>query len=923
MKKHPGLKKTIIALAVVIGVLIVGVAGFSLWHYFTVSDKMDDGNAPSIVDEFDNIDLNSDNGLIYVNDEIIIITYEGVSRAEVEDLIDGYEAEIVSGMDDIGVWQIQFGDTMTYDEINKIIKKLKKSELVEDAYFNTVYEVDTDETDEEVASAEPTYPDDPWDGDAKSWNTDAPRGSNWGMEAIQAPGAWGYLDDMTEVNVGLIDTMVDIDHEDITMAASFVTLTDEYSTTYDASSLTPGDHGTHVAGIMDGDYDNGNGVSGVMGGKGILYYSAAYTMKNGKAIKEYYTAYNYLAAVKALVDNDVKVINISQNTSRLIGFAASRGNENARKHLQNAADIMSSGLQRMIDQGHEFVICVAAGNSNDTTYYRSKKATYGYKDSWFWPWEFFMGDSGDSQAKYNNFISLIDDEDVQSRIIVVGSVGIDKKKSASDETRLRYSSFSNIGSRVDVVAPGESIYSSVVNDYEYLSGTSMSTPHVSGVAGLIFACNPDLSGADVKRILLASTTGRFYYTDGYSGMVNAQAAVENALQTREHSVNQVIKVDTDQGLDVCFVVDTTGSMGDDIANAKENMNEILIELSAKSENFRVALIDYRDFPERAKSYDYPARLELDFSEDVDAITAAIDALDLGHGGDDNETVYSGLIMAAGLDWRPEARKVIIVLGDAAPLDPEPFTGYTLDSVIAALYNADISLVSDASVGVGEDYEGLIGEAGGSLISVFTIGTDASSDAADAFAEISEATGGSYTGVESASEVSDAIISTIEQIDIIPTQTVDLDFDEGYSGETVELYKDGEFVFEVTLDERGRQQLDNMELDQYEWSIPRLLASGSIKIREGSDDARISYDKSLWYAFAVSLWQRDRTAVILYGVLFVVMLVILIVLISKVKRIAKKRKLAKARAVCPNCGYKNDQSDMFCVKCGTRLGIRNR
>jgi|AGTN01.3.fsa_nt_gi Subtilisin-like serine proteases len=924
MKKHPRLKKTLIILALVIGICVIGVfVVYPLCHYFSVRDMTDDANAPEIASEVENIDFNNDNGLLYVNDEIIIMTREGVARAGVEDLAEEFDAEIVSTMEDIGFWQIRFRDAMTYDELNKILKKIKRSEIVEDAYFNTVYEIDPDEDEEEIAPAKPYFPDDPWDGDAKDWDTDVPRGSNWGMEAIQAPGAWGYLDEMAEVNIGLIDTMVDIGHEDIALEASFVTLTEDSSKTYDASNWTPADHGTHVAGIMAGNYDNGNGISGVMGGKGNLYYSAAYTLKNGKIVGDYYTAYNYLAAIKALADRNVKVINISQNTSRLIGFAASRGNKNAINHLQNAADMAGKGLQRMIENGDEFVICVAAGNSNDTVYYKSKKSTYGYKENWFWPWDFFMGDSGDSDAKYNNFLNLIDIEDVKSRIIVVGSIGIDQKKSGSDETRYHYSRFSNIGDRVDVVAPGEYIYSSVINDYDYMSGTSMASPHVSGVAGLIFACNPELSGADVKRILLASTTGRFYYADGYSGLINAETAVENALQTREHSINQVIKTDTDEGLDVCFVVDTTGSMEDDIANAKENMNEILGELSAKSENFRVAIIDYRDFADRAQPYDYPSMLRLDFSQDIDEITSAINALDLGDGGDDNETVYSGLMAAAELGWRPEAQKVIIVLGDAPPLDPEPYTGYTFDSVVAVLYNADISLFSEPSVSVDmPDYEGLAGDAADSMIKVFTIGTDASTAAEDFFNQISEATGGSYTGVDSASEVSDAIISTIEQIEIIPTKTVKVAFDKDYSGETVELYQDGDFVFEVTLDENGRQELENMALERYDWSIPRLLASGSIKIRENGEQAKILYDDSPWYAFAVSLWQRERVSVILYGVLGVIALAAVIVFIRKIKRRSKKPQPVQNRLICTRCGFENNSLDRFCIQCGARIDTGN-
>ena len=978
-------KKRMIAFGIMLFVLAVGAfSAVPLWNHFNSTNSPDDANNPLIAQTHEQVDFDRESGALYINNEVIVMTVVGTTQAEVEALAREFHGSLASGMEDIGFWQLRFDDAMAYDDLNSLIKKIKRSEIVEGAYINAVFEPEHDifsgtdeprpavptanapetapseaparesatptlddrsilddeatpvETPKPKATAEPfqtespSYPSDPWDGDI--WNIDVPRGKNWGMEAIHAPAAWGYRARMRTVNVGLIDSTVNTSHEDIN-ASLFITLvepsedgplvsTQQYTSDDDSADF----HGTHVAGTIAAPW-NTVGVTGVMGTRGNLFYSAAYDAKDGKAIEDYYTAYNYILAIKNLVDRDVKAINISQNTSRLIGFAASRGNLNAINHLQTQATIAEAALKRMIESGQNFVICVAAGNSNSTTYYKADKKTYGYKENAFWPWELFSGEKGGSQAKYNNFLNLISDPLVKDCIIVVGSVGIDSKKSTSTNTRYQYSEFSNIGDRVDIVAPGEDIYSTNVTGYTSLRGTSMAAPHVTGVAGLVFACNPALSGADVKNIVLASTTSRFYYEGGYSGMVNAETAVINALQTQDHSVNRVIKRSATNGLDLCFVVDTTGSMGDDIANAKENMNRILDELSLKNEDFRVALIDYRDFADRgSSSQDYPAKLQMAFSNDKEEIIAAINALDLGHGGDTNETVYSGLIMAVGLSWRTNAQKAIIVLGDAPPLDPEPNTGYTFNSVLAALYNADIAIDIDASD------DRVLGEGSDSLIKVFTIGTDASAAAEEFFQSLSEGTGGTFIGVDSAAEVSDAIIDSIEQIELTPTKTVNAQFGDAYSNETIEIYQNDQFMFEITLDKSGAQTLADMELDRFSWKIPRLNASGTIKVSENGKSASIDFDNAPWYSFAIRLWQRDRVMLISCCVGGVILLIVVLIAVKKVRKVFKPKTPAPAtpaelaapmkptpsvKFFCPHCGEEYDSAVRFCGKCGNK------
>jgi subtilisin family serine protease len=67
--------------------------------------------------------------------------------------------------------------------------------------------------------------------------------------------------------------------------------------------------------------------------------------------------------------------------------------------------------------------------------------------------------------------------------------------------------FSNYGSCVDLFAPGTEIYSSVkTGGYASWNGTSMSSPHVAGVAALYLAANPTATPGEVSAALLEGAT---------------------------------------------------------------------------------------------------------------------------------------------------------------------------------------------------------------------------------------------------------------------------------------------------------------------------------------------------------------------------------------------------------------------------------
>lgn len=74
---------------------------------------------------------------------------------------------------------------------------------------------------------------------------------------------------------------------------------------------------------------------------------------------------------------------------------------------------------------------------------------------------------------------------------------------------------SNFGAAsVDIAAPGTDIYSTIVGDYAYMSGSSMAVPYVSAVAALLYAGHNNLYPGTVRSLLL-STACPLPYSDSF------------------------------------------------------------------------------------------------------------------------------------------------------------------------------------------------------------------------------------------------------------------------------------------------------------------------------------------------------------------------------------------------------------------------
>lgn len=193
-------------------------------------------------------------------------------------------------------------------------------------------------------------------------------------------------------------------------------------------------------------------------------------------------------------------------------------------------------------------------------------------------------------------------------------------------------------------------------------------------------------------------------------------------------------------LDLVFVIDTTSSMADDIAAVRRDALSIIDRVAAGGADWRIALVTYRDHPRSpyGEPGDYPSRVDLDFTSSPDEIIDAINLIRVDGGADTPESVFSGLVTAIELSWRLDARKTIILMGDAPPHDPEPVTEYTMSSVLRAAFLTDPH-------------------------SIYPILIESNQVTREAFQTLADGSSGRLYNAASADEVVETLYSTIDAI----------------------------------------------------------------------------------------------------------------------------------------------------------------
>ena len=435
---------------------------------------------------------------MYVDNELVLFAEDGVPHEDIEKLAAAYGAEISGYIENADLFQLTFPDAMSADELTALAETFHELPEIQDCFCNFVSEMHDDAAfypndlqenyNSSVGNDVDDYP-------YSAWYED----NMWGHAACNLPQAWEIVrlvNPAPHVRMGLMDDSMDASHADLHFTSAFWWNGEEHDryNPYTVAQNFPegAKHGTHVAGIMGAKCDNGIGISGVALNASLVGVSMR---KNDNLDEKYLVKYTeWAGAVDRLLDSKVKVINVSLGcdiSSPMTKWVAAKIKKVLDKYI---------GYH---DERSDFLIVTAAGNNGDKRH----------------------------DTNYANAFANISEKYLRDRIIVVGNAF---RKNVGQYSRYPTSSYK--GGRVDVMAPGTLIYSTVPygteNDpdgdgCDYKTGTSMASPFVAGLAGLIWEANPNLSPERVKEIIV--NTANIPVENSDANMVNAEAAVLEAL----------------------------------------------------------------------------------------------------------------------------------------------------------------------------------------------------------------------------------------------------------------------------------------------------------------------------------------------------------------------------------------------------------
>ena len=184
----------------------------------------------------------------------------------------------------------------------------------------------------------------------------------------------------------------------------------------------------------------------------------------------------------------------------------------------------------------------------------------------------------------------------------------------------------------------------------------------------------------------------------------------------------VASADTPTRTDVMFVFDTTGSMGDAIQEAQEEVQEAMAQISSSLPDVQFGLssmadyghstVNYNGLPEVSpyddeNSFEVPWTLHVPITANQALVSAELLKLAADGGGDTPEAYGRALFESAtnpAVGWRSGARGVIVLIADDVPHDDELNQGIPEEFWVESPFNTGIDPGADNTLGTGDDLD---------------------------------------------------------------------------------------------------------------------------------------------------------------------------------------------------------------------------
>ena len=165
-------------------------------------------------------------------------------------------------------------------------------------------------------------------------------------------------------------------------------------------------------------------------------------------------------------------------------------------------------------------------------------------------------------------------------------------------------------------------------------------------------------------------------------------------------------------IDIVFVIDSTGSMYDEIRSVKEELTNIIdnVNQGYPRPDVKIGVVTYRDY--EPQEQDYITR-ELELTSSTSNAIRFIRNLNANGGGDYEEAVEAGLKEAINdMSWRKSSQKVIILVGDAPARDnpnkenhgntPEYYSSYNWKDAVQDAQDKNIRIYTASGSGMNSE-----------------------------------------------------------------------------------------------------------------------------------------------------------------------------------------------------------------------------